>query len=644
MPKAIFSLCVVLALLAPLAVHAQRSILVETRESSTPNGKPAYALVINGTVVARLAKPTVIGGLERTPQRGLALAAAVLAEAYRGGAASFSISGADDGREYTVKVNGRPLMVASDIEGKAWGATPQQLATTWQQNIEASLEGVAEIELAPAVQEAVAEAKRPPRVDKEMVPDVAQDSALLFEDEIPKPVKQQPATTGAAKPKPPQKPQTGAAKLATVKPATGKPASGNTTQSSVAVGKPAAPVIHPFEPPKTQSLSPMAVPQQYTAIVTGSSPSASMLKTAVDATIRVGAGLPDGTTVTWRPADEEFELPPLTPGTRVSVPSVYKVNADTNLVPVTLTLENRSIPAARETVTLFSNIPENVKKEQLLYYASLPAGQAGRLVYHHQNQSRGTLRFVARVVNPEGRPVALHITPGDTPPNLNTFFVGFQSAERFWQNLGNGSGYVLRVPAGGQAWIVAQDVEAGFTASGYYRLSNTSDTALRIETLALNPDTVAPKGAWPNSNEASCGVYPQPYITTTHNYNANAGAPWLYLRLGEDEPASGTDDTVHYGCYGVTHTYEVTVKNTKQSPALVFVVLRGSAGEVKGQFLINDEYVSTALVRGGEEEMLREIPLPPGATKKLRIKAIALNGSFYPASIILREERITIKY
>lgn len=126
----LLSLFAVLCALAPLPAHAERSITVETRESSTPNGKPAYALAVNGTVVAQLAKPTLIGGVERTPQRGIAMAAAVLTEAYRAGRAELSLVSDPGGREYTVQVNGRPLIVASDLEGKAWGATPAELAAT----------------------------------------------------------------------------------------------------------------------------------------------------------------------------------------------------------------------------------------------------------------------------------------------------------------------------------------------------------------------------------------------------------------------------------------------------------------------------------------------------------------------------------
>src|SRR5687768_16335361 len=110
MRRGLIAILATLLALAPLLAFAQRSLTVETVESNTPNGKPAYALVINGEVVARLAKPTSIGGVERTPQRGIAMAAAVLAEAYRAGRADLSVVSDEAGREYTVQVNGRALI------------------------------------------------------------------------------------------------------------------------------------------------------------------------------------------------------------------------------------------------------------------------------------------------------------------------------------------------------------------------------------------------------------------------------------------------------------------------------------------------------------------------------------------------------
>jgi hypothetical protein len=391
------------------------------------------------------------------------------------------------------------------------------------------------------------------------------------------------------------------------------------------------------DPPKAEAVSPMAPPADLTAVVTGPNPSKEMLNTAVESAIRTARSLPWNATVTWRPKDEKFVLPALTPGTKLTVPVVYKVNGGSELSPADVTIDNRSIPAARETVTFFSNNPENLKQQQLLYSADLKAGQASRLVYHHQNQASSTLEFIARVVNTTGKAAAVHVIPGPTAANINTFFVGFKSAETFWQNLSSGTGYVLRIPAGGQAWLIGQDLQPGYTASGYYKLTNLADSALRIETLAVQPGVEPPKGPWPK-REGATGVYPLPYMDTSHEFEANRGrADWLILRLGEEAPGSHTDDSVHYGCYGVTHTYTVQIRNTKDQPALVYVVLRGSAGEVKGQFYIDDQYIATALVPGGEEQLLTQIPVKPLATRTVKIKAIALNGGFYPASIIFRE-------
>jgi hypothetical protein len=137
-------------------------------------------------------------------------------------------------------------------------------------------------------------------------------------------------------------------------------------------------------------------------------------------------------------------------------------------------------------------------------------------------------------------------------------------------------------------------------------------------------------------------VFDSPYLAEQHRYNAvgSSASPWLYLRLGAGWPQSSADDSVLHGCYGMSHSFDVELNNSGRLPALVFVVLRASSGEVKGQFYLNGEYVVTPLVAAGDEFLVREIPLPPGSSQRLSIRAMALNGGFYPASIILRETRL----
>lgn len=566
----------------------ERSIRVETVKSTTPNGKAAVALVVNGRVVAQLAKDQ----RSRTPLRNISVAAALIAAAYRGQQADLAVKATDNsGRRYTLFLNGHVLLVATDMEGKAWGAEPEELAQTWLENLRAAwdLAPPDEVEASPPPATITSSAYEPPAASEE-------DSA-----------------------------------------------GGTLSQSSVVVrSDPALANLtisnghHVHDPPAHTMFDGDAIPDSLTAQVTGSRRDESSARRSIESTLSSYANLPAGAGLEWSVLAPAGGGLALNPGQKRRLQISYKSGGQ-SAATVEVMLENRILAVPRESLTFFSNVPEQIRTPQLLYYAELPPRQAGRLVYHHQNRDGGSLLLMARLLNTSSRPAAVHVIPGIAEPDINTFYVGFKSAEVFWHNLNSGSGYVLHIPANGQACLALQTLKPGYTASGYFKLSNLSDSHLRLETLALKPGTVVTPAPWTDIAPASFSVYPAPYNVATASYES--GDPWLYLRLGQDNPASLTDGRVLQGSYGITHSFHVELHNPRSYPALVFVVLRASAGEVKGQFFIDDEYVATPLVASGEEQLLKEIPLKPGETRLLKIKAIPLNGGFYPASIILRESR-----
>lgn len=581
-----------LAILPAQPARSQgRSIRVETVKSSTPNGKDAVALVVNGRVVAQLAK----NQRSRSALRNVAVAAALIVGAYRAEQADLEVQATDNsGRRYALFLNGRVLLVATDLEGKAWGAEPEQLAQTWRQNLTDAWG------LAPPVAE--------------------QDSPAAAEStDI-----QAPAVVDKA-----------------------PPAGGGTLSqsSSVVRSDPALANLkisdghNVPDPPDYTRFSGDAIAASLTAQITGSREEEANARRSIEGALLSYAQLPVGSGLEWSVLAPGGNPLLLGPGQRRNLEISYRPSGQpaAGAAKVEVQLEHRTLALPRESLTFFSNIPEQLHDAQLLYCADLPPRQAGRLIYHHQNRDRGALKLVARVLNTSSQPAALHVVPGLSEPDINTFYVGFKSAEVFWHNLNTGSGYVLQIPAGGQASLAVQNLAPGFTASGYFKLSNLSDAPLRLETLALKPGTAVTAQPWPDTGQACRSVYSAPYQVVTASYEA--GDPWMYLRLGESNPVSLNDGQVLHGCYGITHSFQVELHNPHSYPALVFAVLRASAGEVKGQFFIDDEYVVTPLVAGGEEQLLKEIPLKPGETRLLKIKAIPLNGSFYPASIILRESR-----
>jgi hypothetical protein len=580
------------------AQDSVRAIRIETLKSATPNGKPAVALRINGITVAQLAKEQ----RERTPERTLSVAAAQVAGAFRRGDMALSIEPTDErGRRFALMLDGQVLLVATDMEGKAWGAAPEALAATWRDNLERALAAV------PA--EAVSVA----------MPAATDERVVITDLEIP-----HPGLDGLPAPPEPETPEPGGILAQPLSTGVG---TGSTAQVNTAVYQPAQLGGPEFE---------------LYVQVSGNKVSEQAAEMAITTALRTRLRLNAGEKLSWSyhsaDSDSGAASPRIILGPGESSEFRVKYYTEETGGFARVRLDNANIPAPRESRLLFSNRPEQVSQPQLLYYAELPGHTSARLVSHHQNRYTHSLRYIARLVNTTEQDAQLHVIPGMVPPNINTFLAGFKSAEKFWFNLNRNSGYMVYVPAKTQVLLHEEVLPKAYTTSSYFKLSNLSSTPLRLETLALDPAELAPSHAMNDSPRASFEYYGEPYTIESASYSI--GDPWLYLRIGENSlPALNGDGLLH-GNYGMTYSYSVEVSNATRNPGLVFILLRGSGGEVKGQFFINGAYTTTPLVRGGDEHLLAEVPIKPGETKLVTIKGMALNGCFYPASVIFRETRL----
>jgi hypothetical protein len=623
-----------------------RQIKVECTRSETPAGKSAIVLSINGVEVAGLQRPGGAGNA--AVEQRLARAAQRISLAYREGQLSFDVKEQASGL-WLLSLNGAALLSASDVEARSWELTDAKaLAARWNRQIESALGS--EMEAMRAAREARQSG-------------AAETLRLLGAAPLP-PAKLQPP------PADPSVTQTLTAltpvQASPVKPVQPPPAAPDwATALNVSSGQ------QVYEPPPQRQASLPPNMSAAAAVVTGNPSSQEAARRALEALLRSSLGLEASSNLSWQAADPQAlaeavaaasalkgksarangkapltpeELPEpnlrLTPGAQKKLALSYESGALKGSLE--LLLQNRGIQAPRESFTFFSNAPEGVTRQQLLYLATLPSGQSARLVFHHQNQGGARLKLCARAVNSGPANALLHVIPGSCPADVNTYWVGFKSAESFWTNLNSNSGYALSIPAGGQALIALQDLPPAATASGYYKLSSLSGPDLLVETLVLNPGTALPNSVWPDTAGASTAVYPEPYFTQSAAHEV--GGDWTYLRLGHSAPdcIAGSGPPL-YGSYGMTYSFNVEVSNPQARDtgrhANVYVVLRGSAGEVKGQVYINDEYIASPLVAGGAEQILKVLSLAPGESRHLKIRAIALNGGFYPASIILRETR-----
>lgn len=342
--------------------------------------------------------------------------------------------------------------------------------------------------------------------------------------------------------------------------------------------------------------------------------------------------------------------------------------AGPDLLPVettaSITVVNRPVPPLPATVLFYSNNPEQLKREQpVLFLGRLQPYKPVRLDYHHQNMSGGTLVFHADLINESGGPAAVQVISGISLPAQDTIQVGRRAGASFLKALNGNIGMVLQVPPHTRVPIVVQRLPSGLTVSGIVQMHQINGAAGSVSIqVAADSDQGrlgTPVGrvilaAMSGSRAASPlpdeptdygngTPFPalSPYVFSAPQINLSAaysvGGAWAFVRIGHKEALrDGTGKFVLAGNYGADYEIGLTLSNPTALPKPVGVFFAPEAGLAAGVFRIDDgpiqEFDPIALPT---EPQLARFTLAPGETRKVKLQTIPLNGSFYPATIVV---------
>jgi hypothetical protein len=335
-------------------------------------------------------------------------------------------------------------------------------------------------------------------------------------------------------------------------------------------------------------------------------------------------------------------------GSPVSVPVVVESSGD-GLIPTRIAgsvrLESADIPPADPARIMYSNSPERLLKYGSLFTGKTEgAGDAVRLLYHHQNMIRSDAGFVIDIVNPSDVIATVHIIEGISRPMVDTFDVGYVAGLDFLRNRQNGAGRVVDVPARSRRVIVSQLVEKVNTASGILDLHQLSGEPVGVRVMAkprlamleqdLPERPVSVEGITLADMEVSDHVYPGPVKNVDAKYTA--GGQWIFVRLGDDALKHPELGVSLDGNYGVTYNINTVVENTLKTPLAMEVLFEATAGEACGVFLVDGDFKLVKHLNPPTEAKLARFRVGPGEIKKLSISTVPLSGSFYPATLVVR--------
>lgn len=322
---------------------------------------------------------------------------------------------------------------------------------------------------------------------------------------------------------------------------------------------------------------------------------------------------------------------------------------------------NNSLPPRSAESLLYSNNPEQVKRSQTLFVGHLPPFRSVRLDFHHQNMSGGPLNFHIDLLNGSDQRAAVHLMVGVSQPGLDTVQVGRRAGAGFLKALNSQAGIVIDVPPHSSVPIITQRLPSELTISGLVQMQqingpreglrlrvsadgSESEVSTSLPRLLLAaqtsealpaPDAERPLPPSGGDGAVSPFAFGSPRISVARRYSV--GGPWAHVRIGDGDALNNSAGTRKlFGNYGVTYEVAFAVSNPMPDARQVALLFVPEAGLAAGVFQVDGgpilEYDPLA---PPEERELGRYSLAPGETRLIHVTTLSLNGSFYPASLVV---------
>jgi len=343
---------------------------------------------------------------------------------------------------------------------------------------------------------------------------------------------------------------------------------------------------------------------------------------------------------------------------RVAGPDLLPVEA----APL-ITVVNQPLAPARAETMFYSNNPEQVKQIQTLFTGPLSLFRPVRLDYHHQNETGLPLIFHADLVNASDQSASVHVMEGVAAPEVDTVGIGRRAGAAFLQALDSGTGVVVDVPPHARVPLLVQRFAPLLTVSGIVQIQQVSglDHGLSLSVVAdgdrqalvsspghlamaisgtagadarLISAPAAPL-AMGAARETSPYVFGAPRVLLAGAYAV--GGSWAHLRLGHVESLKNAARTqTLWGNYGVSYFVTLSLSNPTAQARTVGLFFAPEAGLAAGVFQISGEpLLQFDPLPPPQEKELTRVRLKAGETRTVRLRTILLNGSAYPASLVV---------
>ncbi len=338
------------------------------------------------------------------------------------------------------------------------------------------------------------------------------------------------------------------------------------------------------------------------------------------------------------------QLPPsLGPGERIDAPLRFHVDGHNQYVDVDGVANiHITIAAATPippTVLLYSDDPEQLTEDGVLFRGMLTHERPVRLYYYHQTKIPN--ESVVIVLDTPAGTARVNVIGRGAGPNPAIFYVGQSATYRFLDDHARNAGVDLDVPVGAPLVIFTSDtaMKRGDLVAGALDFALTDGSPVRVSVLALSPATelatLLGTQELPSDGKQRRGVYDiaQPFsLALAYAVGGPEPTPVTVGAGDPPIPSQRAGGRALAGDYGILRNVRLALTNPTQAPAIVYLYEKPIGYPVTTTIDFTGDSVPTRLqcAKQPERYLVRAFDVPADGNVTITGSYMTDGGSTYP--------------
>lgn len=305
----------------------------------------------------------------------------------------------------------------------------------------------------------------------------------------------------------------------------------------------------------------------------------------------------------------------------------------------TVTVQNLALDPFAPQLLFYSDDPEHVTQDGVLFRGTVGTTQPTRLYYYHDNAADPRILVVALTSDSQD-PTSVQLVESQAGPNMDVMHVGHTVTKNFLLTKAQGEGVVVNLSQDDPYLLAAVAMTTRQLVAGAVDLRVLSGGPVVVTVMAvsagIDPRSLLGGPTLPGDGHHRTGVFNiAGFGSDALSYTA--GGPDATLDIGDTDPtpprvdpgAPGHD----YGDYGVTHTIALTMNNPGTAPSTAYLYFKPLVGPARASFLVSNNLVEIGCVRTPTPYQITSFELPPGQATRVTVQTMTDGGSFYPAQV-----------